>query len=482
MKTLALVIGNNAYLGNGKLENAINDASAMSDVFQRLGYQVQYKEDCKSGEYGEILSEFEAGIANVDASIFYYAGHAFEFQGENFLTSIDSPLDSPTIHTCNRTCIRLSEITDIIKRSSTKVNIIIIDACRGSFDRGISTSLAHVTAPQGTIIAFSTSPGERAKDAGFDGHSLYTGALLQYIGRELLSVEELFKKTRKTVYNLSSGAQTSWEHTSLVGDFYFNTGQLVHSIDIPYDESVVKDRLFSATTSSEVDSVIEDLRSCNWNKQNPAMIKLRRIDPSSIDKNRKFLIGRNILQCSNHAFEATSFMENLNANLRPYSIEGQNDVLNGILFEIYFDNNGDFRRGKFKNYHLEDVFKLKDDPFFESSFMFINEALAPYKDELYYIPSKESSIIDVDILANQVSSNDLLGNEIKVEIIDSITVNGNDITDSIKLMCGYQSSFTYLKDIVCDYLVAPASMVNFNSNINIGKFIFNDDWIKLKRT
>ncbi len=475
MKTLALVIGNNEYLGNGKLDNAINDASAMSDVFQRLGYQVIYKSDCNSSDYGELLSDFEAGIADVDASIFYFAGHAFEFQGENFLTSIDSPMDSPTIHSCNRTCIRLSEITDIIKRSNTKVNIIIIDACRSSFDRGVSTSLASVTAPQGTIIAFSTSPGEGAKDAGFEGHSLYTGALLQYIGRELLSVEELFKKTRKTVYNLSSGTQTSWEHTSLVGDFYFNTGQLVHSIDIPYDEIAVKDRLFSSSPSSEVDSVIEGLSSCNWNSQNPAMIKLRGITPSSIDKNKKFLVGRNILQCSTHAFEATSFMENLSSNLKPYSLDGNNDLLNGILFEIYFDNNGDFRRGKFKNYHLEEVFKLKDDPFFESSFVFINEALAPYKDELYFIPSKESSIIDVDILANQVTLNDFLGKDKKAENIESITVNGNDITESIKLMCGYQSTFAYLKDIISDYLVAPVSEINFNSNITINKFTFTDD-------
>lgn len=475
MKTIALVIGNNDYPGRLKLDNAINDASAISDVFQRLGYQVIYKSDCKSNDYEKLLSDFETRIADVDASIFYFAGHAFEFQGENFLTSIDSSMDSPTIHSCNRTCIRLSEITDIIKRSNTKVNIIIIDACRSSFDRGISTSLAHVTAPQGTIIAFSTSPGEGAKDAGFEGHSLYTGALLKYIGRELLSVEELFKKTRKTVYNLSSGTQTSWEHTSLVSDFYFNTGQLVHSIDIPYDEVAVKDRLFSASPSCEVDSVIESLSSCNWNSQNPAMIKLRGIDPPSINKNKKFLIGRNILQCSTHAFEATSFMENLSSNLKPYSVDGKNDVLNGILFEIYFDNNGDFRRGKFKNYHLEDVFKLKDDPFFESSFVFINEALAPYKDELYYIPSKGSSTIDVDILANQVSYNDFLGDEKKAENIASITVNGKEITESIKLICGYQSTFAYLKDAISDYLVAPVSEINFNSNIAINKFAFNDD-------
>ena len=54
---------------------------------------------------------------------------------------------------------------------------------------------------------------------------MYTGVLLRYLGIESLSVEELFKKVRKTLYHLSAGTQTSWEHTSLVGDFYFNTGE-----------------------------------------------------------------------------------------------------------------------------------------------------------------------------------------------------------------------------------------------------------------
>ncbi|MUK51489.1 caspase family protein [Aliivibrio fischeri] len=471
MKTLALVIGNNDYPGRGKLENAVNDANAIFNVFSRLGYEVLYKENCVVTDYDELLEQFENGMASVDASIFYFAGHGFEFQGENYLTSIESPLENPTVRLCERTCIRLSEITDIIKRSSTKVNIIIIDACRGSFDRGVSSTFASVTAPEGTIIAFSTSPGEGAKDSGFDGHSLYTGALLQYLGREFLSVEELFKKTRKTVHNLSSGTQTSWEHTSLVGDFYFNTGQLVHSVTIPYEESVVKDRLFSPD-QSDIEQIILKLKSCDWNEQNPAMVKLRGTQVQNMTENQKFLLGRNILQSSSHAFESQSFMKDLASNLRAYNSGGKNDVLNGILFEMYFDNNGDFRQGKFKKHHLDEVFSLRKLPEYEASFNFIKEALSEYRESLFYIPEKDDHTIDVDVLANAHLASE--SNE-AYETIESIIVDGKDITEGIKNMRGFRTSSEALKQIITEYLTAPESLVNINSNVAIQKFKFHYD-------
>jgi uncharacterized caspase-like protein len=36
MKTLALVVGNNNYYGNAKLENAINDATAIAQILKGL--------------------------------------------------------------------------------------------------------------------------------------------------------------------------------------------------------------------------------------------------------------------------------------------------------------------------------------------------------------------------------------------------------------------------------------------------------------
>ena len=365
----------------------------------------------------------------------------------------------------------MTEITDIIKRSTTKVNIVIIDACRSSFDRGVSNSITSVVAPSGTIIAFSTSSGEGAKDAGFEGHSLYTGALLKYIGREFLSVEDLFKKTRKTVHNLSEGTQTSWEHTSLVGDFFFNTGQIVHSVTVPYDEFVVKDRMFEAD-SSDIETVINKLRSCNWDEQNPAMKKLKGIKAESISSNQKFLLGRNILQSSDYAFESGNFMRNLVMNLKRFTSDGINDVLNGMLFEIYFDNNGDFRQATFKVYHLEEIFSLRKRLEFQSSFEFLKNALSEYKEQLYFIPSKDDVTIDIDILARFNNSEE---SEDKFGVIESIVIGDKNITEDIKKICGRRTSMEYLKSTIAKFLIAPKSVININSNIDISNFDFSLD-------
>ena len=53
MKTLCLVLGNNDYDGSSILNNAINDAYEISEVFKRLGYDVIYKHDVKSADYAD---------------------------------------------------------------------------------------------------------------------------------------------------------------------------------------------------------------------------------------------------------------------------------------------------------------------------------------------------------------------------------------------------------------------------------------------
>ena len=404
-------------------------------------------------------------------NILFRLDTASNLMGENYLASIDCPVDQPNKHMCERTCIRLAEITELIKKSNTKVNIIIIDACRKSFDRGSNNSFTHINAPEGTIIAFSTSPGEGASDVGMQGHSLYTGTLLQYIGRELLSVEELFKKTRKTVYNLSNGTQTSWEHTSLVGDFYFNTGQKIPSLNVSYEDSVVKDRYF-INKGTEVDNIIMDLRSSDWNRQNPAINKLTSINPQLIDLNQQFILGRNILQCSGHAHAATDFLENLANNIYKYQNNQNNHVLNGMLFEIYFDNNGDFRRNHFKTNLIEKIFPLRNNPQFSKSFEFIRNVLKPYTQELYFSFSEKAKMIDVDISARESQIQDSAGNSHDVQVVDSITVNDKNITKLIQSICRNGRDLNYLKIELSEILVVPKELINIIENIEINKLYF----------
>lgn len=472
MKTLAVTIGNNNYHKGAELINAVNDARAMSETFKKLGYATVHYENFKADDCVNILTEFENNIIDYDASIFYFAGHGFQVQGENFLTSTECQISHPNIHHCRRYSIGLTEILDILKQNSEKINIVIIDACRKNFGRGVSNSFAAIQAPKGTLIAFSTSPNEGAKDGGIPGHSIYTGALLKYIGREWLSVELLFKKVRKTVYYLTDGKQTPWEHTSLIGDFYFNTGQLLYSIDIPYDEKVVKDSKYKSQ-NTQISSIIIDLKSYNWNIQNPAVDRFHNLNPNSLNINEQFIFGRNILQASTYAFNASNFIENLSENLKQYNNNGENHILNGILYEIYFNSFGEFRKESFKKHHFEDIMGLRKNVNYNKSFEFIKTILLPYKDFLFYIPNPEDEIIDVDILANDESSLGFRGETEEYQVIHKIIISNIDITEELRTKYGLNGrNEDELIISLANYLLIPKDLIQINCNVTLNSIAF----------
>lgn len=481
MKTIALIIGNNDYSGHSKLINAVNDANEIKETFEKLGFDIIHKTDCNTKDCSLLLEELEKQIGDYDSSIFYFAGHGFQFEGENYLTSIDSQIETPNKHELERSSIRLTEIFDILKKANTKVNIVIIDACRKSFERGASNSFSNISVPKGTIIAFSTSPNEGSSDMGMDGHSIYTGALLKYLGREQLSVENLFKNVRKTVHNLTNGKQTTWEHTSLIGDFYFNTGQMVFSTTIPYEEAVVKDRNY-INKGDDVSKIVFDLKSSNWDLQNPAIDRLLGFPKANLDKNQQFIIGRNILQSSNHAFNVTGFMENIETNILPYlTPEGENHILNGILFEMYFDSNGDFRQGGFKKYNYEKVFQLRKNKKFKKSFDFIKNVLEPYKHLMFYIPNDENEIIDVDVFAIlRKSKNEWTKEEEEYQVIQKIMVSSKDITNKISHYDLFGGDIENLKTILSNSLFAPKELINIVENIELKRISIkqevSSDW------
>lgn len=482
MKTLALVIGNNEYFPKHKLDNPINDATSIKQVFEKLGYDVIFKTDGNSQDIVDLLTEFENRLKNYDASIFFFAGHGFEVDGENYLAFTECQIDNLSSYHCNQSCIKLTDLLNIYKKQSNKINIAIIDACRKSFERGGALAMTPIQAPKGTLIAFSTSPNEGASDVGFENNSIFTGALLKYIGRERLSVEELFKKVRKTVFNLSNGKQTTWEHTSLIGDFYFNTGQLVFSVTIPYAEYVVKDANYSK--NDEFGQLIQQLKSYNWNIQNPAILRALRIQPDLLDKNQQFILGRNLLQASGAANEAGNFMTNLPTSIIRYTTDdGENHLLNGILFEIYFNPQAEFRKDKTKKHYFNEIISLRKNKKLKKSFEFINNLLIATKYPLIYLPEETDTYFDIDITANNENIKNFLGNEVEYQIISKINCNSEDILYEISNYDIYGKNELGLKQILSSFLSVPQELIQINSNIELKKIavvkgLEEDDLIK----
>lgn len=478
MKTLALVLGNNNYHDSAKLINAINDAKGVADIFERLGYDVILKTDFNRDECGDILSELKTKLKETkyDACIFYFAGHGFEEKGENYLTSIDAQIPS-TKEYLERTSIRLNEIFDILKENEIRINILIIDACRILPERGGSLKFSNIELPKGTIIAFSTSPNKGAYDSGIEEHSIYTGALLKHLTsiKDYITVEELFKRVRKTVYDLSEGKQVTWEHTSLIGDFKFYMNQIEYSLDIPYNEKVVKDAYYEEN-GTPISKIIMELKKNSWDIQNRAISNFLLIRPNNINKDELFIIGRNILQSAEeNAFASIKFIENIAFNLQKYfTKDNENHLLNGILFEIYFNSFGEFRKEHFKKHFFEIIFSLRKDQKYSKAFEFIHKALLPHKNNLFYIPNVgKGENIDISISAIKSNVINSLGEKIPYQEIQSIRIFSRDIIDDIYKK-GYSlnpSTEEELKDFLSHFIFAPKELINIISNIKLTNII-----------
>ena len=82
-------------------------------------------------------------------------------------------------------------------------------------------------APRGSLVAYSTGPGEVAAD-GTGSNSPYTLALSQAMRTPGVPAEKMFKLVRDSVMAVTKGEQTPWEESSLTGtDFFFAPDEAV---------------------------------------------------------------------------------------------------------------------------------------------------------------------------------------------------------------------------------------------------------------
>ncbi len=424
MNALALIIGNANYsLAEHKLVNAVNDANDLSNKLMTLGFTVQKATDTTQIEFDQALIRFGNDLKNYQVGLFYFSGHGLQIDGLNYLTSIDTSFQDDS--SAKYTSYRLDQVIERMQSAKPIINILVLDACRnnplrttyrGAGDLG----LAPIHAPKGTLIAFSTSPGEKALDYGAGRNSIYTGSFLKHIDDPNIPIEDFFKRVRTSVYNLSKGKQTSWEHTSLIGNFYFNSGQLVHSVELPYKREYVADHLFKSS-GSPIDQTIEALKSYNWYDQNPAIGKIQSLDLAGIDVSSQFLLGRNILQTAiGGEFAAQSIMSTLSTWLVRFNINEENHLLNGMLFEMYFDSKGLFRKDHFKSFYVDELYALQTDLRYKNSFDFIKKQLLPFKDHLFYLPNNPPDILAVEAIFEEFEYTEFDGSKHKGYKLESL--------------------------------------------------------------
>jgi len=220
-RRLALVIGNAAYTTR-PLSNPRNVADDVSRALKGAGFDVIDLRDATLSQMRSATRQFGEKLMTNDVGLVYYSGHGIEVKGKNYFIPVNADIKSS-----DEVADQALDVSLILaKMDSAKkgVNILIVDACRddpfGRSYRSNSRGLAAMDAPQGTIIAYATSPGNVAAD-GSGRNSPYTRNLVKAMQTPNLPVELMFKEVRRAVREETRNQQTPWENTSLSGNFYF---------------------------------------------------------------------------------------------------------------------------------------------------------------------------------------------------------------------------------------------------------------------
>ncbi len=227
----ALIIGNQNYTFS-QLETPENDARAIARKFSTHGYRVTQAVNLSQSEIYREVDEFFLKNAQAEALIVYYAGHAVQVNGRNFLIPVDIPKNMPDVLS---RLFDLRYLIDKLTHAPAHTKIVILDACRDTLfanSPNAASGLAELNAPPGTLVAFSTTPGATAED-GDGEHSPYTEALLDVFFKPNIKIEDAFKEVRRRVMQLTGNAQVPTESSLLLNNFYLINNSEKKSTSVP---------------------------------------------------------------------------------------------------------------------------------------------------------------------------------------------------------------------------------------------------------
>ena len=243
---IALVIGNADYKVSA-LKNALNDAEDIAQSLKELDFKVTLVKNANKRDMKDAIYEFSSKLSDDTVGLFYYAGHAIQHHGENYLIPINALPSIKELRHLEDEAVRSGIVSREMSVSQSQLNFIFLDACRDNplpaESRGINQGLARSQNAEGSLIAYSTSPGRTAED-GIGRNSPYTKNLLKYINTPNQPIELMLKEVKDGVSKDTDGNQLPWYESSITGNFCFNTvnngcaESTVTVIDNPYFEGL----------------------------------------------------------------------------------------------------------------------------------------------------------------------------------------------------------------------------------------------------
>lgn len=227
----ALVLGNNAYAHARPLANPVNDATAVAELLDRLGFSVVLRTDADlktmKGAFRDFVTSLPSAPDPGSVALVYFAGHGVQIGGRNYLVPVDAAMARD--YEVPDETLAMDTLMQGLESAGAGLNLLVLDCCRddpfsrswrGSRSANSAGLAVPGGAPKGMFIAFATSPGDVAED-GDGANSPYTEALLRHLPTPDKAFEEVFKAVGGEVASRTGGTQEPWFNSKFYGDFRF---------------------------------------------------------------------------------------------------------------------------------------------------------------------------------------------------------------------------------------------------------------------
>jgi TPR repeat protein len=247
---VALVIGMGDYVSVPKLDNTLNDARAIAETLEGVGFTVTLALDTPLAPLMDLVDEFAFRAETAELALVYFAGHGVEVQGENFLIPVDAVVASNL--DVQRQSISLDQLLAAVE-GAREMRVVILDSCRDNpFGDAIDLDLAAADdgggdaatrsgsgrvglAPanpdQGTIVAFAARDGQVALD-GIGDNSPFATALMEKLTEPGLEISLMFRQVRDEVLAQTANLQEPYVYGSLSGEPFYIAGPADGQVDV----------------------------------------------------------------------------------------------------------------------------------------------------------------------------------------------------------------------------------------------------------
>jgi len=232
---VALVIGMSGYSSIPRLKNTVNDAQALADTLDGMGFAVEVLIDTNRDQTLQALTDFAFKAETADQALIYYAGHGVSVQGTTFLFPVDAQVRAAKdIVSAAVTMDQMLAALDGARR----MGILILDSCRDNpfpdvidlrdpeVAKGLTTGKGGLAAPspeRGTLVAFAARDGAVALD-GTGDNSPFNVALRDNMVQDGLEIGLMFRQVRDDVLAATGNAQEPATYGSLPGEPFFLAG------------------------------------------------------------------------------------------------------------------------------------------------------------------------------------------------------------------------------------------------------------------